>query len=410
MTNLQSIECGEVTSIQDEDSSELFEDESSRPTHTLKKALNLSELREDRGAEFEVEIEDEESSEENDYFDEEELKNNLNFECTDIASESEDEENYKSPFQRLSDKMTAVTNDKGVLKKEVKPGIGPVVSKGAFVTVHYNSYLEYSEEPFDSTRLRNLPFKFLLDRERVILGLDVGVGTMKKGEVAQFLIRPEYAFGQMGCPPRIPPNATVMYEVELISYIDGAAAEFDGLTPEEKKEASFERILAVCKSQHQAGNEFYKKQMYQKAITRYKKAVHLLETFSLANEEQEKQQQNLLMKLYLNLSLANLTIKEAGRCIFFARRSLEIQNNNVKALFRMGKGFMMKGDFEKSHSYFQRALKLSPNEQEIIEEIRKLDKQQADYEMMEKDFCKKMFSQHKKTPDQKADSDTNQNL
>ncbi|XP_076336053.1 LOW QUALITY PROTEIN: inactive peptidyl-prolyl cis-trans isomerase FKBP6-like [Tachypleus tridentatus] len=394
MTSLHSIEFGEASSIQIEDRNECFEDEFFRPTHALKKAINLSELREDRGVEFEVEIEDEESNEENEYFDEEELKSNLKFECTDIGSESEDEENYRSPFQHLSNKMIAVTNDKMVLKKEVKPGIGPVVPKGSFVTVHYNGYLEYSEEPFDSTRLRNLPFKFLLGKERVILGLDKGVGTMKKGEVAQFLIRPEYAFRQMGCPPRIPPNATVMYEVELISYIDGAAAEFDGLTPE-KKETSFERILAVCKSQHQAGNDFYKQQMYQKAITRYKKAVHLLETFPLANEEQEKQQQNLLMKLYLNLSLANLTIKEAGRCIFFARRSLEIQNNNIKALFRMGKGFMMKGDFEKAHGYFQRALKLNPNEQEIIEEIRKLDKQRADYEMMEKDFCKKMFGQQK---------------
>lgn len=52
-----------------------------------------------------------------------------------------------------------------------------------------------------------LVFEALVSGE-VIAGWDVGVATMKKGELARFLVGPDYAFGSFGCPPRIPPNAT----------------------------------------------------------------------------------------------------------------------------------------------------------------------------------------------------------
>lgn len=85
---------------------------------------------------------------------------------------------------------------------------GSVVPEGAIVRVHYNGYLEYSGEPYDSSRLRNHPIQFTLGKEEVIPGWEVGVATMRKNELARFLVKPEYAFGSLGCPPRIPPQAS----------------------------------------------------------------------------------------------------------------------------------------------------------------------------------------------------------
>ena len=75
-------------------------------------------------------------------------------------------------------------------------------------SVHYNGYLEYSDEPYDSSRLRNQMQQFRLGQGEVIPGWDVGIATMRKAELARFLMKPEYAFGERGCPPRIPPSAT----------------------------------------------------------------------------------------------------------------------------------------------------------------------------------------------------------
>lgn len=55
----------------------------------------------------------------------------------------------------MMEKMTSLTEDGGVCKMIVKRGTGPIVTPGAICRVHYNGYLEYRDEPFDSTRLRN---------------------------------------------------------------------------------------------------------------------------------------------------------------------------------------------------------------------------------------------------------------
>lgn len=101
----------------------------------------------------------------------------------------------------------------------------------------------------------------------VIEGWDCGVATMKRTEVARFLVNPSYAFGEFGCPPRIPAGATskpnththihtntdactflpVMFEIELMSFLDYKAAdEFGSLTASEKREASLDQLIAAA--------------------------------------------------------------------------------------------------------------------------------------------------------------------
>eukprot|EP00731_Ephydatia_muelleri_P036688 Em0305g8a len=104
--------------------------------------------------------------------------------------------------------MQDVSGDGGVLKKTITQGVGAEAPEGAIVRVHYNGYLEYSDEPYDSSRLRNRLHQFRLGGGEVLLGWEIGVKTMRKNEKAEFLLSPKYAFGCMGCPPRIPPDAS----------------------------------------------------------------------------------------------------------------------------------------------------------------------------------------------------------
>ncbi|KAG4156777.1 hypothetical protein ERO13_D02G018350v2, partial [Gossypium hirsutum] len=110
-----------------------------------------------------------------------------------------------------------IGND-GLKKKLVKEGEGWETPKNGYdVEVHYTGAL-IDGTKFDSSLDRGTPFKFKLGLGQVIKGWDEGIKTMKKGENAIFTVPPELAYGESGSPPTIPPNATLQFDVELISW------------------------------------------------------------------------------------------------------------------------------------------------------------------------------------------------
>jgi len=83
--------------------------------------------------------------------------------------------------------------------------------------VHYVGTLLDTGAVFDSSRARGKPFKFTIGEGKVIGGWEVGVSTMTPGELSTLTCGPQYAYGEMGIPPTIPPSATLQFEVELLS-------------------------------------------------------------------------------------------------------------------------------------------------------------------------------------------------
>jgi len=90
-------------------------------------------------------------------------------------------------------------------------------STGDKVYVHYTGQL-LNGEVFDSSRERKEPFSFTLGRGQVIKGWDLCVATMKKGEHCVLTIDSKYAYGEAGSPPKIPPDATLKFDMELLSW------------------------------------------------------------------------------------------------------------------------------------------------------------------------------------------------
>jgi FK506-binding protein 4/5 len=113
-----------------------------------------------------------------------------------------------------------LTSDGGVKKKILTKGTGRTnPEKGTEVKVHYTGKLE-DGTVFDSSVDRGEPFSFKLGVGQVIKGWDTGVASMKKGEKALLTCRAEYAYGEAGSPPKIPSNATLLFEVELLEWLE----------------------------------------------------------------------------------------------------------------------------------------------------------------------------------------------
>ena len=96
------------------------------------------------------------------------------------------------------------------------PGTGALAKAGDRVSVHYVGTLTDGTK-FDSSRDRNQPFQFTLGQGQVIKGWDEGVAGMKVGEKRKLTIPPAMAYGPQGRPPKIPPNSTLVFEVELLA-------------------------------------------------------------------------------------------------------------------------------------------------------------------------------------------------
>ncbi|KAK7864395.1 hypothetical protein R5R35_010986 [Gryllus longicercus] len=110
------------------------------------------------------------------------------------------------------------SKDSGVLKEVLREGEGSETPQpGSKVFVHYVGTLTDGTK-FDSSRDRGTPFEFNIGKGNVIKAWDIGVATMKKGELAVFSCKSEYAYGENGSPPKIPPNATLIFEIEVLDW------------------------------------------------------------------------------------------------------------------------------------------------------------------------------------------------
>jgi FKBP-type peptidyl-prolyl cis-trans isomerase FkpA len=114
--------------------------------------------------------------------------------------------------------MTEKMTDSGLKYDDLVEGEGATAEPGQRVSVHYSGWLT-DGTLFDSSVSRNEPFQFALGKGMVIRGWDEGVAGMKVGGKRKLTVPPQLGYGAQGAGGVIPPNATLVFEVELLGIL-----------------------------------------------------------------------------------------------------------------------------------------------------------------------------------------------
>ncbi|RLM60461.1 70 kDa peptidyl-prolyl isomerase [Panicum miliaceum] len=250
--------------------------------------------------------------------------------------------------------VTEIGDDKKILKKVLKEGEGyERPNEGAVVKVKITGKLQ-DGAVFTKKGRDEEPFEFKTDEEEVIDGLDRAVLNMKKGEVALVTIPPEYAFGSTESKQDIavvPPNSTVIYEVELVSFVKDK--ESWDLNNEEKIEAAGKK--------KEEGNALFKLGKYARASKRYEKAAKYIEYDSSFSEDEKKQSKQLKISCNLNNAACKLKLKDYKQAEKLCTKVLELDSQNVKALYRRVQAYMQLADLELAEADIKKALEIDPD-------------------------------------------------
>ncbi|XP_071721518.1 peptidyl-prolyl cis-trans isomerase FKBP62-like [Rutidosis leptorrhynchoides] len=250
-----------------------------------------------------------------------------------------------------------VTSDKKVVKKILKEGEGyEHPNEGAVVQVKLVGKLQdgtiFFKKGYDETAL----FEFKTDEEQVIDGLDWAVVTMKKGEVADLVIAPEYAFGSAKSKQElavVPPNSTVKYEIELVSFVKGKESSYM---------TTLEKIEAADKKKEE-GDTYFKAGKYLKAAKRYEKAAKFIEDETDFSEEEKEQTRALKVVCYLNDAASKLELDELNdykEVRKLCSKVLKIDRTNIKAMYRRAKASLGLADLDLAEIDLKRALEIDP--------------------------------------------------
>jgi peptidylprolyl isomerase len=135
--------------------------------------------------------------------------------CSKKESPEQVAEQPSSQVERMETSGQEVTTASGLKYVDIKIGKGESPQKGQTAVVHYTGWLTDGKK-FDSSVERGMPFEFAIGQGKVIKGWDEGVSTMKVGGKRKLIIPPELGYGGRGAGGVIPPNATLVFEVELL--------------------------------------------------------------------------------------------------------------------------------------------------------------------------------------------------
>jgi len=305
-----------------------------------------------------------------------------------------DNEEMKKELEKV---YVNVTEDGGVRKLVIVPGDGPIPKENQEVAVHYNVTLEDGTVVGDSFE-KNNPLRLTIGGEASIRGVQLAVATMRLGEKICLELSPEYGYGAMDNPwgfhgygVRIPPNSKLIFELQMFP-VDLA---FPKTTTQWVAQAETNKL---------AGNKAFEAKDDETAKTEWETALKILENVKKQlgmppkldekKTEEEKQKiqdernenetksKTLFIACHSNLAAVHLRAKRYDNAKEHCRKVLEVDENNVKAIFRLALAHKELQQYESAIQELTKAADIQNTKdiQKELTECKKLNKEKLDRE------------------------------
>jgi len=270
----------------------------------------------------------------------------------------------------------SIAQDGGILKEilvEAPTDAAGPPPDGTIVTAHYTGTLTDGTK-FDSSVDRGKPFEFTIGQGQVIKGWDDGFASMKVGEKAILTLTPEYGYGASGSPPKIPPNSTLKFEVELLGFKEKEKEKWE-MTPEECE--------ATASELKEEGTKLFMGKRFDEAADMYEKAVGYI-----AEEDDDEpipdDRKTLYVSCYGNAAMCHMKCHDWTSAVSACDKVLTVDENNIKGLYRRGSSYRNMGYLKEAKVDLMKAYKIDTSNKDVRKELQKLKADMADAKAKEK--------------------------
>lgn len=240
-------------------------------------------------------------------------------------------------FLSYSQNKDTVTTSSGLKYLILKVGKGKKSESGKIAEVHYTGWL-LDGKKFDSSRDRNEPFEFMLGGKQVIAGWDEGVVLMRIGDKYRFILPPNLAYGERGAGEIIPPNSTLIFDVELL----GVHAP---------KKSVIDTMMTVIINKN-----------VDKAIELY---------WNLYSDYEDKYNFKESQLNTLGYQLLQLGLNKQAIEIF--QLNVEQYPDSYNVYDSLAEGYMTAGDNKNAVKFYKKSLELNPKNDNAVKMLEKIN-------------------------------------
>ena len=282
--------------------------------------------------------------------------------------------------------------DRGVLKKILQAAtddaLGPPPN-GSQVSAHYTGRLQSDGTKFDSSVDRGKPFSFAVGTGQVIKGWDEGFASMKVGEKAILQCTPSYGYGAAGAGPKIPGNATLEFEVELLGFKEKVKEKWE-MTPEER--TTFAKRLKT------EGTELFQMEQFSEACTKYIDAANYSVDEGIEAKDVSSEETPLYVSCWLNAAMCHMKNKEWADAVHACHNVLNVPEldddklTKVKAYYRRGFSRLKLGLMKESKEDLMTAYNLDNGNKDVRKALQLWKDVTAENKQKEKDAFGGFFS------------------
>jgi len=254
------------------------------------------------------------------------------------------------------------------------------------LTLSFSGTLASDGTKFDSSVDRGQPFKFTIGQGQVIKGWDEGFASMKVGEKALLVIRSDYGYGDDGSPPKIPPKATLNFEVELLGFKE---------KQKEKWQMTTEERITMANKLKAEGTECFKSGKFEDAAAKYEQAAEYAINEGISGNDIPEEERPLYVSCWSNAAMCYIKLKQWTEATAACNKVLAIDgeaNTNIKALYRRGLARLNVGLLKESKVDLMAAYNIDASNKDVRRALANLKEASAEAKKKEKATFGGMFA------------------